>query len=169
MGSKQFAIPTDPAVLATGVTKTDSSAILNVDEAVGDGEEPGTAEWGFPRPKGQSLSYWLQQVRGDELLDHRTTQELPATADTVIIGSGVSMSDMMSRLWAGIITVSSAAGRLTCTFLVGVLDHRDARGQVSQGDLARQERRRARGPGLLLGGHGTQRGPLQTGSVERIR
>ncbi|KAI0121375.1 FAD dependent oxidoreductase [Xylariales sp. AK1849] len=48
--------------------------------------------WGFPRPRGQSLSYWLQQVRCDELLNHRTTDELPGHADTVIIGSGLTGS-----------------------------------------------------------------------------
>lgn len=36
------------------------------------------------------MSYWLQQVRCDPLLDHRTTQNLPAQADTVIIGSGIT-------------------------------------------------------------------------------
>jgi len=44
---------------------------------------------GFPKSEGQSLSYWLQQVRCDPLLDHRTTGELPKEVDTVIIGSGV--------------------------------------------------------------------------------
>ncbi|KAF2108120.1 FAD dependent oxidoreductase [Lophiotrema nucula] len=39
---------------------------------------------------GQSLSYWLQQVRCDPLLDHRTTPDLPKEADTVIIGSGIT-------------------------------------------------------------------------------
>ncbi|KAK7917321.1 hypothetical protein PG985_010929 [Apiospora marii] len=90
MVSNQIATPTDPAVLVTGVTKPDSSAILNVDESVGNGKETVTTEWGFPRSKGQSLSYWLQQVRDDELLDHRTTEELPEAADTVIIGSGIT-------------------------------------------------------------------------------
>lgn len=49
-------------------------------------------EWtGFPKTSGQSLSYWLQSVRCDPLLDHRTTPDLPRYADTVIIGSGVSI------------------------------------------------------------------------------
>lgn len=48
---------------------------------------------GFPKPTGQSQSYWLQQVRCDPLLDHRTTGEIPKEADTVIIGSGVSHSN----------------------------------------------------------------------------
>lgn len=88
---KRIATPADPADLVTGVTRPDTSAALNVDESIGVGEkEPCEGKWGFPRPKGQSLSYWLQQVRCDELLDHRTTEQLPETADTVIIGSGVS-------------------------------------------------------------------------------
>ncbi len=37
-----------------------------------------------------SLSYWLQSVRNDPLLDRRTTESLPATSDVVVIGSGVS-------------------------------------------------------------------------------
>ncbi|KAJ7201224.1 hypothetical protein C8J57DRAFT_1455102 [Mycena rebaudengoi] len=42
----------------------------------------------FPIPTGMSLSYWLQGVRASPLLDHRTTEELPKSADVVIIGSG---------------------------------------------------------------------------------
>jgi hypothetical protein len=45
---------------------------------------------GFPKQGGQSQSYWLQQVRSDPLLDHRTTEALPQDADTVIIGSGIT-------------------------------------------------------------------------------
>ncbi|KAF7362646.1 FAD-dependent oxidoreductase [Mycena venus] len=44
----------------------------------------------FPIPKGMSLSYWLQGVRASPLLDHRTTEELPKSAEVVIIGSGMS-------------------------------------------------------------------------------
>ncbi|KAJ7667035.1 DAO-domain-containing protein [Mycena rosella] len=44
----------------------------------------------FPIPKGMSLSYWLQGVRSSPLIDHRTTEDLPKTADVVIIGSGMS-------------------------------------------------------------------------------
>ncbi|KAI4950480.1 hypothetical protein J4E91_004363 [Alternaria rosae] len=43
-----------------------------------------------PKQGGQSLSYWLQQVRCDPLLNHRTTEELPQEADTVIVGSGIT-------------------------------------------------------------------------------
>ncbi|KAF8177552.1 DAO-domain-containing protein [Mycena galopus ATCC 62051] len=44
----------------------------------------------FPIPEGMSLSYWLQGVRASPLLDHRTTKDLPPTADVVIIGSGMT-------------------------------------------------------------------------------
>ncbi|KAJ6493198.1 DAO-domain-containing protein [Mycena sanguinolenta] len=44
----------------------------------------------FPIPKGMSLSYWLQGVRASPLLDHRTTEELPKSAEVVIIGSGMA-------------------------------------------------------------------------------
>ncbi|KAF1358401.1 DAO-domain-containing protein [Lizonia empirigonia] len=45
---------------------------------------------GFPKQGGQSLSYWLQQVRCDPLLNHRTTKDLPESVDTVVIGSGIT-------------------------------------------------------------------------------
>ncbi|KAF7291471.1 FAD-dependent oxidoreductase [Mycena kentingensis (nom. inval.)] len=44
----------------------------------------------FPIPKGMSLSLWLQNVRNNPLLNHRTTDDLPASADVVIIGSGLT-------------------------------------------------------------------------------
>ena len=44
---------------------------------------------GLPLAKGMSLSQWLQNVRSNPLLDHRTTEALPETADVVIIGGGV--------------------------------------------------------------------------------
>ncbi|KAF2833592.1 DAO-domain-containing protein [Ophiobolus disseminans] len=65
-----------------------SSATLNVEEYAS--TPPKEARTGFPKQGGQSLSYWLQQVRCDPLLDHRTTETLPREADTVIIGSGIS-------------------------------------------------------------------------------
>ncbi|KAK7973070.1 FAD dependent oxidoreductase [Apiospora saccharicola] len=90
---KPLATTSGPAEVITGVTKPDTSAALNVDESISDGRgTDGNGHWGFPRPKGQSLSYWLQQVRCDELLDHRTAERLPPTADTVIIGSGITGS-----------------------------------------------------------------------------
>ena len=45
---------------------------------------------GFPKEGPYSLSYWLQGVQGDPLLNHRTTPELPSSVDIVVIGSGVS-------------------------------------------------------------------------------
>jgi hypothetical protein len=59
-----------------------------MDEAVSTGIPQ--ERFGFPKQDGPSLSYWLQGVRSDHLLDHRTTPELPLSADIVIIGSGVS-------------------------------------------------------------------------------
>ncbi|THU84146.1 DAO-domain-containing protein [Dendrothele bispora CBS 962.96] len=44
----------------------------------------------FPQLKAQSLSYWLQGVRANPLLDHRTTENVPEEADVVIIGSGMT-------------------------------------------------------------------------------
>lgn len=84
------ASPPGPNGVIVGLTNPDTSATVNVDESTT--VPPKGERWGFPRPGGQSLSYWLQQVRCDELLDHRTTTELPQTADTVVIGSGVSIS-----------------------------------------------------------------------------
>lgn len=36
------------------------------------------------------LSFWLQNVRSNPLLDYRSTEDLPQKVDVVIIGSGVS-------------------------------------------------------------------------------
>ncbi|RSH90384.1 hypothetical protein EHS25_000989 [Saitozyma podzolica] len=44
----------------------------------------------MPLEEGMCLSYWLQGVRNNPLLDHRTTETLPAAADVVIIGSGIT-------------------------------------------------------------------------------
>jgi len=78
-----------PAVGTIGaVTRRDTSTALNVDEYAASDAGKRT---GFPKASGQSLSYWLQGVRCDPLLDHRSTEELPDEADTVIIGSGVSL------------------------------------------------------------------------------
>ena len=73
----------------TQVTLPDTSSVaLNVEEYAS--SPPNRARTGFPKQGGQSLSYWLQQVRCDPLLNHRTTETLPEDADTVIIGSGIS-------------------------------------------------------------------------------
>lgn len=94
-----MASPSKPNGVIVGLTNTDTSATVNVDETTT--VPPKSERWGFPRPGGQSLSYWLQQVRCDELLDHRTTAELPETADTVVIGSGVSISPTLNSPFAG--------------------------------------------------------------------
>jgi hypothetical protein len=75
---------------AAEVTLTSADAKLNVDEY--SSLEKRRHRTGFPKPTGQSQSYWLQQVRCDPLLDHRTTEKLPTEADTVVIGSGVCFS-----------------------------------------------------------------------------
>ncbi|KAJ7454573.1 DAO-domain-containing protein [Mycena galericulata] len=62
------------------------SSHSNVTSTAG-GIEGGKA---FPIPRGMSLSHWLQGVRASPLLDHRTTEDLPTSADVVIIGSGMS-------------------------------------------------------------------------------
>ncbi|KAK8071156.1 hypothetical protein PG997_011359 [Apiospora hydei] len=100
MAEKQTATPADPAKLVTGVTKPGSDAILNVDEAIG-GWKEAVGGVGVPEAQGQSLSYWLQQVRCDELISHRTTEQLPEAADTVIIGSGPSITKRLGpiRAW----------------------------------------------------------------------
>lgn len=65
-----------------------SSATLNAEEYTS--TPPKGTRNGFPKRSGQSLSYWLQQVRCDPLLNHRTAKDIPSEADTVIIGSGIS-------------------------------------------------------------------------------
>ncbi|KAL3466249.1 FAD dependent oxidoreductase [Aspergillus heterothallicus] len=47
-------------------------------------------DYGFPKDGRYSMSYWLQGVQGDPLLNHRTTSELPLSADIVVIGSGMT-------------------------------------------------------------------------------
>ncbi|WWC66135.1 uncharacterized protein I206_100035 [Kwoniella pini CBS 10737] len=47
---------------------------------------------GRPLETGMSLSLWLQTVRNNPLLNHRTTEDLPQSADVVIIGSGATGS-----------------------------------------------------------------------------
>jgi hypothetical protein len=73
---------------APSITLPDTSAALNVEECASQPSSYGRS--GFPKQGGQSLSCWLQQVRCDPLLDHRTTEQLPKEADTVIIGSGMT-------------------------------------------------------------------------------
>jgi glycine/D-amino acid oxidase-like deaminating enzyme len=73
---------------APSVTLPNTTAALNVEEYASQPSSHGRT--GFPKQGGQSLSYWLQQVRCDPLLDHRTTEEVPKDADTVIIGSGIT-------------------------------------------------------------------------------
>ncbi|KAJ4294241.1 hypothetical protein N0V90_007931 [Kalmusia sp. IMI 367209] len=72
----------------TGVTLPNTTAVLNAEEYASTPLSQGRT--GFPKQSGQSLSYWLQQVRSDPLLDHQSTEQLPEEADTVIIGSGIS-------------------------------------------------------------------------------
>jgi glycine/D-amino acid oxidase-like deaminating enzyme len=73
---------------AISVTLPNTLASLNVEEYSSPTSD--RHRTGFPKQGGQSLSYWLQQVRCDPLLDHRTTASLPNDADTVIIGSGIT-------------------------------------------------------------------------------
>ncbi|KAF3036974.1 hypothetical protein E8E12_008379 [Didymella heteroderae] len=73
---------------AGSITLPNSSTTLSVEEYAS--QPTDQTRTGFPKQGGQSLSYWLQQVRSDPLLDHRTTEALPDDADTVIIGSGIT-------------------------------------------------------------------------------
>lgn len=60
-------------------------------EATAQGEiQNGRHMTGLPLESGFCLSLWLQTVRNNPLLNHRTTEELPKEAEVVIIGSGVS-------------------------------------------------------------------------------
>ncbi|KAH6875332.1 FAD dependent oxidoreductase-domain-containing protein [Alternaria rosae] len=73
---------------APGVALPETSTVLNAGEHA---SQPQSRDrTGFPKQDGQSLLYWLQQVRCDPLLNHRTTEELPQEADTVIVGSGIT-------------------------------------------------------------------------------
>ncbi|KAF2768737.1 hypothetical protein EJ03DRAFT_351925 [Teratosphaeria nubilosa] len=61
-------------------------------EDVHTGKPTHTQRWGYPTPDGYSLSYWLQQVRSDPLLNHRSSPELPTKVDCVVIGSDHRLS-----------------------------------------------------------------------------
>ncbi|OWZ50580.1 hypothetical protein C368_06725 [Cryptococcus neoformans 125.91] len=72
----------------------DKNAIPAVgSEATAQGEvQSGRQMTGLPLESGFCLSLWLQTVRNNPLLNHRTTEELPKEAEVVIIGSGISGS-----------------------------------------------------------------------------
>lgn len=113
---------------ASGVTTAGSPAVLNVsDHAFPDVDGNWT---GFPKQTGQSLSYWLQGVRCDPLLDYRSTPDLPACADTVIIGSGVSCSMQFAIPTIGDRGVKRVLNRLIFA------DHGHSGCQAVPGDLA---------------------------------
>lgn len=62
-------------------------------EATTQGEvQNGRQMTALPLESGFCLSLWLQTVRNNPLLNHRTTDELPREAEVVIIGSGISGS-----------------------------------------------------------------------------
>ncbi|KAL2825000.1 FAD dependent oxidoreductase [Aspergillus cavernicola] len=46
--------------------------------------------YGFPKQGKYSLSYWLQGVQRDPLLNYRSTPEFPSSVDIVVIGSGMT-------------------------------------------------------------------------------
>lgn len=82
-----------------------SKSLSELVPPVGTEGQPGSADkaqssTSFPLEQGMSISLWLETVRGNPLLDHRSTPDLPSTADVVIIGSGVSAlgSAVESRL-----------------------------------------------------------------------
>lgn len=73
-----------------GAMSTSSSSPGNNDVEERTSTDTPKERYGFPKENGSSRSHWLHGVEGDELLDHRTTPDLPILADIVIIGSGVS-------------------------------------------------------------------------------
>ncbi|KAL5333332.1 FAD dependent oxidoreductase-domain-containing protein [Aspergillus crustosus] len=79
------------------------STAPNVEESLA-GSAAHPERYGFPKEGEYSLSYWLQGVQGDPLLNHRTTPELPASADIVIIGSGMTgtlVAKQATEAWPG--------------------------------------------------------------------
>ncbi|KAJ7502593.1 FAD dependent oxidoreductase [Mycena galericulata] len=55
---------------------------------------------GYPHPN-PCLSFWLQAARSSRLLEHRTTEALPARVDVTIIGSGLSGAAIAHYLLTG--------------------------------------------------------------------
>lgn len=76
---------------ATDLFKPEMSSVSDADgPALVEGDTNSSKyRTGFPKQEGQGLSYWLQSVRCDPLLDHRSTSQVPSAVDTVVIGSGV--------------------------------------------------------------------------------
>ncbi|KAL4875625.1 FAD dependent oxidoreductase [Aspergillus karnatakaensis] len=75
----------------------------NVEESLA-GNAARPERFGFPKEGQYSLSYWLGGVQGDPLLYHRTTPELPSSADIVIIGSGMTgtlVAKYATEAWPG--------------------------------------------------------------------
>lgn len=69
-------------------TQDNTDELLSVDDYA-TRESASLRRTGFPLQSGASLSLWLQTVRANPLLDHRSTPQLPKSAEIVIIGSGV--------------------------------------------------------------------------------
>lgn len=55
---------------------------------------------GFPHPN-PTLSFWLQGTRNNPLIGYRTTETIPANADVVVIGAGMSGAATAYHLFKG--------------------------------------------------------------------
>lgn len=60
-----------------------------------------------------TASYWLRDP-SKKLLGHRTTQDLPATADVVLVGSGITGAFAARELVAGGRSVVMIEAREAC-------------------------------------------------------
>ena len=115
--------------------------------------------FGFPKRDNYSISHWLQSVEGDPLLNHRTTAELPRSADIVVIGSGVRIPFM--KICS---TQKSSKGGLK----VFNIDDGDQNRPQRCKNLVRKESDRSWGSSILLRGYRSKCWPLQTWPVARI-
>ncbi len=79
----------------------------------------------FPVPH-PSLSYWLQSVRNDPLLDCRTTEDLPRTSDVVVIGSGVSSLPHIAARISSSLGVEPIVWQLAGSLIAYSLLHSDS-------------------------------------------
>lgn len=86
MGNTSRGSSSTESAMANDLPSVGDESLTGPAQAIEASVSPTTS---LPLAEGMSLSYWLQGVRANPLLDHRTTEDLPKEAEVVIIGSGV--------------------------------------------------------------------------------
>lgn len=87
MGNTSRGFSSTESAMANDLPSVGDESLTGPAQAIEASVSPTTS---LPLAEGMSLSYWLQGVRANPLLDHRTTEDLPKEAEVVIIGSGMT-------------------------------------------------------------------------------